>query len=551
MVPRTVLTSSGSILLNTARPVNTAQPRTAVNNAGHIKNVINNAYSSVRRPINNITSSKNNKINQKVNTVRAKKVNTARPKASNPQQDLKDKGVINNRCSRHMTGNISYLIDYEEIDGVFVSIGGTKFNLFNVSQICDKKNSVLFTDTACVVLPPDFKLTDKSHVLLKVPRKDNMYSVDLKNVVPQGGRKLALSFMRPFGCPITILNTIDHLGKFDGNADEGFFIGYSTNNKAFRVFNSRTRIVEENMHVKFGENTHNIEGSGPNWLFDIDALTKSMNYKPVIIGNQSNGSATTKACDNDSPSAGFKPSMEEKKKDDEDLGNEDNDVPSIEGPRVNQVKNANVNNTNNINTVSPTDNAAGIEDNTVDENIVYGCADDLNMPDLEEIGLSLFATWKKSYWYQWVFRNKKDERGIVVRNKARLVAQGHTQEEGIDYEEVFAPVARIEAIRLFLAYVSFMSFMVYQMDVKRAFLYGTIEEELMITRSTIYLREIMRALQLVKLVIDPRERIAVLDGQLVQLPWDGCNVVVLSWILGSLPQDVCLGHVFSDNVAIV
>nr|GFA11748.1 putative ribonuclease H-like domain-containing protein [Tanacetum cinerariifolium]GFA18693.1 putative ribonuclease H-like domain-containing protein [Tanacetum cinerariifolium] len=76
-----------------------------------------------------------------------------------------------------------------------------------------------------------------------------------------------------------------------------------------------------------------------------------------------------------------------------------------------------------------------------------------------------------------VYRNKKDERGIVVRNKARLVAQGHTQEEGIDYEEVFAPVARIEAIRLFLAYASFMGFMVYQMDVKSAFLYETIEEE--------------------------------------------------------------------------
>nr|GEW29919.1 copia protein [Tanacetum cinerariifolium] len=76
-----------------------------------------------------------------------------------------------------------------------------------------------------------------------------------------------------------------------------------------------------------------------------------------------------------------------------------------------------------------------------------------------------------------VYRNKKDERGIVIRNKARLVAQGHTQEERIDYEEVFAPVARIEAIRLFLAYASFMGFMVYQMDVKSAFLYGTIEEE--------------------------------------------------------------------------
>ncbi|GJY82411.1 putative ribonuclease H-like domain-containing protein [Tanacetum coccineum] len=76
-----------------------------------------------------------------------------------------------------------------------------------------------------------------------------------------------------------------------------------------------------------------------------------------------------------------------------------------------------------------------------------------------------------------VYRNKKDERGIVVRNKARLVTQGYTQEEGIDYDEVFAPIARIEAIRLFLAYASFMGFIVYQMDVKSAFLYGTIKEE--------------------------------------------------------------------------
>nr|GEU56309.1 hypothetical protein [Tanacetum cinerariifolium] len=84
---------------------------------------------------------------------------------------------------------------------------------------------------------------------------------------------------------------------------------------------------------------------------------------------------------------------------------------------------------------------------------------------------------KRAIGTKWVFRDKKDERGILIRNKARLVAQGHTQEEGIDYEEVFAPVARIEAIRLFLAYASFMGFMVYQMDVKSAFLYGTIKEE--------------------------------------------------------------------------
>nr|GEU89017.1 putative ribonuclease H-like domain-containing protein [Tanacetum cinerariifolium] len=87
---------------------------------------------------------------------------------------------------------------------------------------------------------------------------------------------------------------------------------------------------------------------------------------------------------------------------------------------------------------------------------------------------------KRAIVTKWVYRNKKDERGIVIRNKARLVAQGHTQEQGINYEEVFAPVARIEAIRLFLAYASFIGFLVYQMDVKSAFLYGTIEEEVYI-----------------------------------------------------------------------
>ncbi|GJS56277.1 putative ribonuclease H-like domain-containing protein [Tanacetum coccineum] len=339
------------------------------------------------------------------------------------------------------------------------------------------------TGTKCVVLSPDFKLLDENHVLLRVPRKDNMYSVDLKNIVPSGGltclfakatlddnlwhrrlghinfktlnklvrgnlvrglpskifennhtcvacqkgkkhkascRKPTLSFMRPFGCLVTILNTLDHLGN------------------------------------------------GPNWLFDIDALTIYMNYKPVITGNQTNGNAG-----------------EEEKIGFEHLENEDSEVPNTEEPRVNQEQDANVNNTNNINTVSPTVNAADIENNVVDENIVYGCIDDLNMPNLEEIvysdddeevGFEL-PYGKRAIGTKWVYKNKKDDRGIMVRNKARLVAQGYTQEEGIDYDEVFAPVARIEEIRLFLAYASFMNFIVYQMDVKCAFLYGIIEEE--------------------------------------------------------------------------
>ncbi|GKF10074.1 putative ribonuclease H-like domain-containing protein, partial [Tanacetum coccineum] len=186
------------------------------------------------------------------------------------------------------------------------------------------------------------------------------------------------------------------LGKFKGKADEGFFVGYSTNTKAFRVFNNRTRIVEENLHVKFSEDTPNITGSRPNWIFDIDVLTNSMNYKPVVAGNQSNGHTCTKACDDadppfsssskDSPDAGFKPSGEEEKKDAKDPGNEDSEVTSTIESRVNQKNDANVNSTNNIKTVSPTVNAAGIVDNDVAENIVYGCADDPNMPELEEAG---------------------------------------------------------------------------------------------------------------------------------------------------------------------
>ncbi|GJV56699.1 hypothetical protein Tco_1457704 [Tanacetum coccineum] len=122
MVPRIVLTRSGLILVNAVRPVDTIQSRTVVNNAGPMKNVINNAYSTARRPLKKITAANNSNFTKKVNTVKGTRINTARPKAvisvvkgnkgnavkasacwGNPQQDLKDKGVINSGCSRHMT----------------------------------------------------------------------------------------------------------------------------------------------------------------------------------------------------------------------------------------------------------------------------------------------------------------------------------------------------------------------------------------------------------------------------------------------------------------
>nr|GFA73633.1 hypothetical protein [Tanacetum cinerariifolium] len=94
--------------------------------------------------------------------------------------------------------------------------------------------------------------------------------------------------MRPFAYPVTILNTLDPLGKFQKKVDEGFLIGYSVCSKAFRVFNSRIRIIQETLHVNFMENKPNVAGSGLAWLFDIDSLSQTINYHPVIAENQSN-----------------------------------------------------------------------------------------------------------------------------------------------------------------------------------------------------------------------------------------------------------------------
>ncbi|GJR67777.1 putative ribonuclease H-like domain-containing protein [Tanacetum coccineum] len=655
----------------------------------------------------------------------------------NPQQkEYKENGVIDSGCSRHMTGNKCYLDEYEDYDGGFVSFGDgkgrisskgkiktgsldfddvyfcqeLKYNLFSVLQICDKKNNVLFTDTECLVLSSNFKLLDESQVLLRVPRKDNIYSVDLKSVVPTGGltcliakaiidesntwhRRLGhinfktmnklvkgnlikglpskifendhscvacqkgkqhkasyktklvnsiskplhmlhmdlfgptnvkslmkkvlvikpynktpyelihgrpplIDFMKPFGCLVTILNTRDHLGKFDGKADEGYFVGYSVVSKAMRVFNKRRRIVKETLNIRFFENTTNVKGYGPDWLFDVDSLTISMNYVPVVAGKKTNGIAGTKDnivagqsqkekeleqeyiliplcttdplisqgpkdCEGD---AGMKPT-EVDENEASDKSGKHNQKARSELERLNkkEMQTEHTNSSNGINTVSTPVSTAGPSFDTVvpstpvntvgpsvstaneseeqlferfspfknaftlppvpnvssmDNTGIFGNAYDdedleeevdmnnvissYSVPDTsftkfhkdhpedqvigslktpvqtrhmtkitkehvqalkdpswveaiqdELLQFKLLKVWtlvdlprdKWAIGTKRVFRNKKDERGIVVKNKARLVAQGHTQEE------------------------------VYQMDVKNAFLYGKIEEE--------------------------------------------------------------------------
>ncbi|GJX38879.1 putative ribonuclease H-like domain-containing protein [Tanacetum coccineum] len=539
-VPRAVLTRTGKIpvstarhnfnsqavLTNAARKISTVKPFV---NRVRPKTVFHKTHSPLRRPFNKATAFRTNFSYQKVNTAEVnavsaaggKRETTVKPSTDYPHRTLQNKGIIDSGCSRHMTGNKAYLAEYQDFNGGPVAFRGSKgyipskgkiktgkldfedvcfvkelqyFNLFSVSQICDKKNKVLFTDSECLVLSPEFKLPDASQVLLRIPRQNNMYNFNLKNIVPSGGlacliakatidesnkwhRRLGhvnfknlnklvkgnlvrglpskifqndhtcvacqkgkqhkasckaksvssisqplqllhmdlfgptsdetsrilkdfirqienqlnqkvktircdngtefknrdfiefcgskgikreysnartpqqngvaerknrtlieaartmladsflpntfwaeavstacyvlnrvlvtkphnktpyelvtgkipiISYIRPFGCHVTILNTIDHLGKFDGKSDEGFLVGYSLQSKAFRVYNLETKRVEENLHITFLENKPNVAGKGPTWLFDLDYLTDSMNYQPVRSENQAN-----------------------------------------------------------------------------------------------------------------------------------------------------------------------------------------------------------------------------------------------------------------------
>nr|GEU30443.1 uncharacterized mitochondrial protein AtMg00810-like [Tanacetum cinerariifolium] len=261
------------------------------------KIVVTKPHSPLRSPINLRPSPPASIFHPKVTTVKAPQVNAVKGVKGNwgnPQHALKDKGVIDSGCSRHMTGNMSYLSDFEEINGGYVAFGG------NPKGGKITRKGKIRTDTECIVLSSDFKLPDENHMLLRVPRENNMYNVDLKNIVPSGDltcifAKATLDESNLWHRRLGHINfkTMNKLvkGKFDGKADEGFLVGYSISSKAFRVFNSKTRIVQETLHINFLENQPNVAGSGPTWLFDIDTLTKSINYQPVLAGNQPNSSA--------------------------------------------------------------------------------------------------------------------------------------------------------------------------------------------------------------------------------------------------------------------
>ncbi|GJV95643.1 putative ribonuclease H-like domain-containing protein [Tanacetum coccineum] len=310
------------------------------------------------------------------------------------------------------------------------------------------------------------------------------------------GRPPSISFMRPFGCPVTILNTLDPLGKFDRKADEGFFVGYSINSKAFRA--NRNAGIKDNVDAvltqqyillpflldspqssedamtddvgkkitkeptnKGERNGQEKEGEASNKKGDQHVKDLRVELDNLLVQQKQGYAISTNRVSTISPSVSAAGQSFFGAYDDEDVGAE-----------------ADLNNLETTMNVSPIPTTRIHKDHPKDQIIrdINSATQTRRMTKISKEH-AMNPKGKHAIGTKWVYRNKKDERGIVVRNKARLVAQGYTQEEGIDYDEVFAPVARIEAIRLFLAYASFMGFIVYQMDVKSAFLYGTIEEE--------------------------------------------------------------------------
>ncbi|GJT78297.1 putative ribonuclease H-like domain-containing protein [Tanacetum coccineum] len=592
-----------------------------------------------------------------------------------------DPRFVDSGCSRHMIGNIAYLSDFKEFNGGYVTFGGgthggrisgkgtlktdcldfedvyfvneLKFNLFSVSQMCDKKNYVLFTDTECLVLSLNFKLPDESQILFKIPRKDNMYSFDMKSIIPKENltclvAKATLDESMLWHRRLGHINfkNINKLVK--ENLVRGLPSKHFENDQTCvaclkgkqhrascksKVLNPITKplfmlhldlfgptFVSSLMHKKYCLVVTN-DYNRFTWVFflatkdetseilknfikEIDNLVDKKvkiircdnrtEFKNKVMDDFYREKADSKlpttfwaeavstACyvqnrvlvvkpHNKTPYELFRVAADASYFDSlsKDVGN---DEPKSAADDIRQVEDGPHNESDDkdkseddsspkednaagqhINTASPEVNTGRFEFNTVDPLVNTASSyDPHSLKDMFKVGAShtleathveffsdedepessvqtrrmtrstsaqgflsavyeekthdtlntcLYAcflsqieptsiakalsdsSWveamqeellqfklqqvwilvdlpngKRTIGTKWVFRNKKDERGIMISNKARLVAQGHRQEKGIDYEEVFAPVARIESIRLFLAYASFMGF---------------------------------------------------------------------------------------------
>nr|GEX16656.1 ribonuclease H-like domain-containing protein [Tanacetum cinerariifolium] len=492
-----VNTQSKPLFTTAVRPVSAVVPKISVTRPRYAHQVVTKSKSPIRRHITRSPSLKTGNSPPRVTAAQAQVVSAAQGMQGNwgnPQYALKDKGVIDSGCSRHMIEKMSYLSDFKELNGGYVAFGGNpnggkisskgkiktgklefddvyfvkeiKFNLFSVSQMCDKKNSVLFTDTEYLVLSPDFKLHDESQVLLRVPRENNMYNVNLKNIVPFG------DLTRPFAKA-----TIDESNLWHRRLA---YINFKTINKLvkekageevdqqyvlFPVWSSGStnpQNYDGDEDASFDEKEHDFDANKP----ESEVILSLSRYRDLTVEFEdwSNNSS-----------------------------NEVNTASSIV-PTVGQNS---LNSTNTFSVAGP----SNADDITYfdDEDVVGAEADFNNLESFISVSpipttrihkdhpvSQIIGDMSSTTQTRSMTRMVKDQGGLsqmfnddfhTCMFACFLSQEEPKREEGIKYEEVFAPVARIEAITLFLAYASFMGFMVYQMDVKSAFLYGTIKKE--------------------------------------------------------------------------
>ncbi|GJS10524.1 putative ribonuclease H-like domain-containing protein [Tanacetum coccineum] len=520
-------------------------------------------------------------------------------KRGNPQQALKYKGMFDSGCSRHMTGNKALLTDYQDIDGGFVAFGGstrggkitcivtddfsrfswvfflatksetsgilnkfiteienqlnhkvkvirydngTEFKNRGMDEFCGQKGNIVLPELYNKMELLRERIGPLLRVLVTKPHNKTPYELII-------GRAPSISFMRPFGCPVTILNTLDPLDKFDGKVEEGFLVGYKSSDDKAKDYTVDDDACRKTVEESANDVRKEFEAQGDSQLLQEkitrDSSTNSFNTVSTLV-NTASASRTISPV---KPSSGpsfvpfggsfpidvanlphdpLMPELEDTAEIQSTgiFGNayDDHDLETLNTTYADQSvgAEADFNNMESSTIVSliPTTRVHSIHPkaqiigdpkegkNHKDfQNCLFACflsqheatkisqvLDDESWVEAMQKELLQFRiqkVWtlvdlpsgKKAIGRKWVYRNKKDERGIVVKNKVRLVAQGYKQEEGINYDNIFAPVAKVEAIRLFLAFASFMNFPVYQMDVKSAFLYGTIEEELCLPTS--------------------------------------------------------------------
>nr|GEU74898.1 hypothetical protein [Tanacetum cinerariifolium] len=455
MVPTTVLPQSKPVSITAVRPVVSAVvPKIKMTRPRHVHPSVTKSKSPIRRHLTYSHSPKTSNSPLRVTAVQALVVSAAQGmqgKWGNPQYALKDKGVIDSGCSWHMIGNMSYLSDFEELNGGYVAFGGN---------------------------PKGGKISGKGKIKIG---SGPTWLFDIDSLTK------TMNYQ-----PVTIGNQTNPSAGFQDKFDaEKVGEEIDQQYRLFSVWSSgSTNPQNYDGDVSFDGKEHDFDAKKPE--------------SEVIL----------------SPSSSAQSRKQDNKTKKEDKGKIH--VESFTGYRdlIPNVGQNSLNSTNTFSDVGPSNTAVSPTYGKSSFIDASQLSDDPDMLELEDITYSdddndvgvefdfnnletpitvspipTTRVYKNHPVSQIIGDlknprgNKKDERGIVVRNKARLVAQGHTQEEGIDYEEVFALVARLKAIRLFLAYASFMGFMVYQMDVNSAFLYGTIKEEVYQKKDGIFISQ--------------------------------------------------------------